>query len=242
VPQDEIIRGVRGGVSFVNQFGYRDTTLAASGEQTLWADNSNLVIMTAAATFTITYNAATDGSAGGAAGAKVLQVEYLDSSFVLQTAAHTLGNTGSDTTSFSGLGINKVTVSDAGTSNWNVNNITFSSGGNTQAFIPATDSVSQQLVYHCPIATTPIMKSFRVSTNKIIGFSPIVQFSIRSYNRASEVTTRLRRYILDTSTSTDIKEDGDIKLTATDVVYVTMDTDNNNTAAQGSFSINLYLV
>lgn len=75
--QDLISRGLSGGVSQFNKFGYRTSTAAASGEQTIWASTDNLTILTSASTFTITYNNTTDGS--GTTGATILQFYYLDS-------------------------------------------------------------------------------------------------------------------------------------------------------------------
>lgn len=244
ITQEEIVRGLRGGVSAWNKFGYRDTTAAASGDQTLWADNSNLTIMTSSDTFDIAYNNATDGAGGGATGATTLLVDYIDANFELQQATHVMGSTGTDTTSFSGLGINRVVVVASGSNDANVNNITFTdtSGGTTQAIVPAGESVTQQLVFHLPIGYTGVLKYIRLSTNKLSGANPKVTFKVWVYNRLVDTSYQIRRYVIDTQSSTTIV-DGDptgISLSGRDVVYITMDTDQNNTVAQGSFSLNIY--
>lgn len=242
IAQDEIIRGLRGGVTYIGKFGYRDTTTAGAGEETLWYDNSNFVVMTSADTFTITYNNATDGLA--TTGALSLLVDYLDANFELQQAVHILGNTGSDVTSFSGLGINRAVVISSGTANTNTNNITFADTGATfgnQAVVPAGDGVTQQLVYHCPILSVPVMQYLELSTNKIAGGgNPRVTFRLKSYNRVTETQYNVRRFTIDTNSNTRIVYDKEILFSGRDVIFVTMDTDVNNTVGNGSFSINQY--
>lgn len=240
IAQHEIIRGLRGGVTYVGKFGYRDVTSAAAGEQTLWADNSNLSIMTSADTFDIAYNSTTDGDS--TTGALVLLIDYLDANFELQTATHVLGSTGTDTTSFSGLGINRVVVVSNGGAGYNTNDITLTdtAGATTQALVPATDAVTQQLVYHCPINSSPIVEHLRITTNKLPGSNPNVEFNLRSYNRFTETTYRVRRYIVDTQTTNEVRSNKPIAFSGRDVIYVTMDTDQNNTVVQGEMAINLY--
>lgn len=242
---DDIIRGLRSGVKYAGEFGYRDTTTAAAGEQTLWAHNSNLTIMTAADTFDITYTASTDGAGGSATGASVLLITYLDEDFNEQSATHVLGSTGTDTTSFEGLGINQAVVVSSGSSDENVNDIVISdtTGGNTQAIIPATNSVSQQLVYHCPINVVPVMVYLRLTANRLGGGSnPKIDFKLRVYNRFVDTNYLVRRYTIDTNSTTEVLEKNKIAFSGRDVIYLTMDTDTNNTSAQGSFSIHQYAV
>jgi hypothetical protein len=109
-PQDQITRGLVSDASQLNKFGFRDDVDIASGDALIIADNTTNTptILTTADTFDIAYNNTTDGAS--TTGALSLLISYLDSNADLQTATHTLGSTGSDTTSFSGLGINRVVV------------------------------------------------------------------------------------------------------------------------------------
>lgn len=240
IAQDEIIRDLRSGVTYLGKFGYRDTTTAAVGEETLWADNSNLVIMTTADTFDITYNNATDGTGG--TGARTLLIDYLDANSKLQQAVHVLGGTGTDTTAFTGLGINRAVVISNGGAGYNTNAITFTdtSGGNTQAYIPATDSVTQQLVVHCPINSVPILKYLRVTGNRTGGSSPTVDIKLRVYNRLVDTNYLVRRYKIDTAVTNKVESFEDIKFSGRDVIFLTVDVSVNNTQLQGVMSINIY--
>lgn len=244
IAQDEIDRGLRQGVTNWNKFAYRDSTTAAAGEQTIWSDTTNFVVMTTAQNFVINYNNATDGL--GTTGALSLLFTYIDENELPQTATHVLGNTGQDVTSFTGLGINRVVVLSSGTANTNTNTITITdsaSPGNTQAHLPAGGSVTQQAIFHVPAGHTAVAKYLLLNTNRLGGGSnPKVTFKGYVYNRGVETQYEIFRYIIDTQADTHIAIDEPIgfPLTARDVLYFVMDTDLSNTVASCRFSLNLY--
>lgn len=246
IAQDEINRGLRSGVQTWNKFGYRSATTAAAGDETMWFDNSNLTIMTSSDTFDITYNNATDGAGGGATGATVLLIDYIDANFELQQTTHVIGSTGTDTTSFSGLGINRAVVVSSGTNDANVNDITISDTAGTagtQGIIPANDSVTQQLVFHMPINYKGIIKNIRLNAEKLSGGGNIrAVFKMFVYNRLVDTQFKLRRYIIDTQSTTTITETDPvgINVDGRDVIFFTVDTDTNNTEVAGNFSLNIY--
>ena len=156
--QDEVVRGLRSGVTSWNKFGYRDS-LTDDTEQVIWASTQNLpTIITTPSTFTITYNNTTDGA--GRTGALSLVVYYLDADGNQAIAVHTLGSTGSDVTSFTGLGINRVAVNTNGGLTYNANTITITAttGGSVQAVVPALGSVTQQALFHVGFDQTAVMQ------------------------------------------------------------------------------------
>lgn len=242
--EDEIILGLRSGVTHFNKFCYRDTTTAAAGEQTVWSHNSNFVVMTSADTFDIVYNSGTDGS--GQTGARVLLISYIDANFELQSATHVLGSTGTDTTAFSGLGINRVVVVSAGTAKTNTNAITISDTAGTvgvQAHVPASASITQQSVFHMPINHTGILRQISINCNKLSGGgAPRITFRMRVYNRLVGVEFELIKVTVDTSVenTVQIPEPTGFPITGRDVVYWTMDTDTNNTIASLRYAFNIY--
>lgn len=242
--QDEISRGLRSGVQQWNKFAYRTSTTSAAGEQTIWATTTNLTIMTSAETFDIAYNNATDGAGGGATGATQLTFYYLDANEELAIAQHTLGSTGTDTTSFTGLGINRCVVTASGTSNTNVNDITITNttSGNTQAIIPALGGVTQQAFFFMPNNARGVSKWLFLSANKLSGSNPKVLFKGYVYNRGVDSYFEVFRYTMDTQSDTqiDITDPCNFPLSARDVLYFVMDTDQNNTVAECRFSLNVY--
>lgn len=237
---DEVLIGRRDGVSHFNKFGYRDGLTSAGGEQTIWETTGNFVPMTVASTFTITYNNSTDGS--GTTGATQLYLFYIDANGLEQIAAHVLGSTGSDVTAFTGLGINRGTVSASGSANFNTNNITITetTGATKQAIIPAEESVTQQAIFFCDANSDSVAKFVYIHVNKISGGgSPRVLIKGYIFNREFETRYQIFRTTIDTASDTtvNINEPVGFKLSPTDVLYFVADTDTNNTAVNLRFSL-----
>lgn len=246
VPQDEIRIGRRSGVTGWNKFGYRETLTAANGEETIWAATGNYTIPTSADTFNITYDGTSGGSTDGAgfAGARTLAFYYIDSNGLPAVSVHTLGTDGSDTTSFSGLGINRCVVSSSGSNTYNTNNITVThtSSGNTMAFIPATQSVTQQAIFHVGSNHTAVAKFLTFNVNKLSGSNPKVTVKGYVYNRNVATRFEVYRHVIDTQSENTVTLIDPIgfNLNSTDVLYFVADTDQNNTIITMRFSLNEY--
>lgn len=154
----EAAMGKRQGRSVWNKYGFNLDVDTGTEIIASWggAFNPTTDIMTANDTFDISYDGTAGGSTDGAGttGATQLLIYYVyfDASgdLVEATAFHTLGTDGSDTTSFSGVGINRALVYANGGLGWNASDITFTATTDTttQAEIPATQSVTQQCIFH----------------------------------------------------------------------------------------------
>ena len=247
IPTDEIIIGKRSGVSSWTKFGYRTGLTAANGEETVWAATGNFTVLTSASTFTIAYNSTTDGSDGGATGAKTLYIQYIDANGLDAILNHTLGNTGSDVTSVTGLGINRIAVSSSGSNCCNVNDITVTAttGGTIQAFIPAGQSVTQQCIFHTDINSYAVGKYLFIQANKISGGgSPRVAVKGYVHSRLVDTKYEIFRTTIDTASDTQvvISEPVGFRLTPQDVLYFVADTDTNNTDISIRFSLMEYKI
>jgi len=246
--QDEVKLGRRSGVTGWNKFGYHSGLTAASGDQLVTAGSITTLptILTTADTFDIAYDGtgggSTDGS--GTTGATSLVIYYLDANGQSATAVHALGTDGSDTTSFTGLGINRVAVYASGTANVNNSDITITAttGGSEQAFIPAGGSVTQQLWFHTPTDSKGVLKDIFLAANKLSGSSPNVIFKIWAYNRGVDTAYEIFRYTMDTGSTNQLvyADKVGFGVSAGDVIYVTADTDTNSTVVEGRFSLNVY--
>ena len=172
----------------------------------------------------------------------MLLVDYLDGNFELQQGVHVLGNTGSDVTSFSGLGINRIVVFANGGDLHNNNNITFTATTDTtiQAMIPAEVSVTQQCIFHVPINHTLLIDYLRVSALKISGGggSPRVEFLGYSYSRFTNTAYKVIDLQIDTSVENnlDFAPSQPTTFSGRDVIYVLAKTDVNNTSVTARFS------
>jgi len=248
--QDEVRIGRRPGISGWTKFGYREGLTASGGEQTIWAATGNYIPPTTAQTYTITYNSTTDGAGGSATGAVDLTFFDLDENGFPAVRSHTLGSSGNDTTSFSGLGINRITVSVTGAAKTNVNNIiiTHTTSGNTMAVVPAPNvtgaysGVTQQAIYHVGSNHVGIAKFIWYRVNKIIGGNPKVVLKGYVYNRNIDSYFEVYRDELDTqdNTTQTIEDPIGFALSAGDVLFFVADTDTNNTNVQLRFSLNDY--
>lgn len=241
--QDEIRIGRRSGVAGWTQFGHRFGINTTDGEVVIWANGNSLTPMTSADTFTITYNNATDGL--GTTGALTLYVQYVDANGLPAIANHVLGNTGSDVTSFTGLGINRVAVSSSGSAQKNTNDIDIiaTTATTEQAIIPALHGVTQQCIYHVGSNHDAVAKFLWFNILRTGGgSSPKVAIKGRVFNRNIQTEYIVFEADIDTSVeNTNILEDPiGFNLSPTDVLYFTADTDTNNTDVKLRFSLNEY--
>jgi len=245
IPEDEAVISRRPGITPFTKFGYREGLTAANGEETIWETTGNFTPMTTASTFTITYNNSTDGL--GTTGALSLFIVYIDENGLKAESVHTLSNTGSDVTSFSGLGINRIAVSATGAAQTNTNTITVTetTGATKQAVIPAGQSVTQQAIYFTDSNSYAVGKMLWIHCNKISGGgSPRILIKGYVFNRNVATRYEIFRVTIDTSTESHVNlyEDVGFRLTPTDVLYFVADTDTNNSAINVRFSLREYKI
>lgn len=244
--QDEVTIGRRTGVTPFTKFAYRTNLSSAGGEETVWAYNGNYTVPTSASTYTITYDGTSGGSTDGAStnGARSLIFYHIDENGLPETITHTLGTDGSDETSFSGLGINRVVVLSAGSATYNQSaiTITHTSSGNVVAYIPAQESVTQQAIFHVGSNHDAACKFLMFNVNRLAGSNPKVTIKGYVYNRNIGVRFEIFRHYIDTATENTvmINEPVNFKLSAADVLYFVADTDQNNTMITMRFSLNEY--
>lgn len=240
----EVAMGKRQGRTVWNMFGYNSdsdvgTEIVASFGGTF---DPNTAIMSTAQTFTITYNNTTDGSSG--TGARSILFYYLDENFLLQTAIHTLGNTGSDVTSFSGLGINRAIVYSNGGVGWNANDITITatSDATTQAQIPALGSVTQQMIFHTQISHTLLADYLRFKILKPSGGGSGQGYIVGySWSRVTNTRYEIFRESYATSATDDsvieLKPSQKFPIGGREVLYFVIEnTAGANTRVEGRFS------
>ena len=246
--QDEVTIGRRTGVAGWNKFAYRSNLSAVGGEELIEASGTvtSPEILTSAETFDIAYDGTGGGSTdgNGTTGATQLTFYYINANGQAAIAAHNLGTDGTDTTSFTGLGINRCVVSASGANQANVSDITITSttSGGQQAFIPAGQSVTQQAMFHVPTDSKGVAKFVFLSANKLSGSNPKVVFKGYVFNRTVETVYEIFRYTMDTQSSTTLMlvDPVNFALSSGDVLYFVADTDQNSTVAECRFSLNVY--
>lgn len=244
VAEDEVALGRRSGVTRWNKWGY-NTDVDTANEEILASFGGDFVPLTSAETFDISYDGTSGGSTDGTGttGATELTFFYIDANGLPAIATHTLGTDGSDTTAFSGLGINRVAVSASGSNNTNASDIdiTATTAGTNQAQITAGAGTTQQCLFFVGSNHTAILKGILLNMLRLSGGGEVrATFKGIVYNRAVDTQYEVFRVLLDTRINNlaDIKQE--FKLNATDVFWLTVDTDTNNTIADGRFTLNEY--
>lgn len=241
---DEVLIGRRPGIRNFTKFGYRTGLTAASGEQTIWEDSgTNFTPMTTASTFTIAFNNATDGL--GTTGALSVFLDYIDSDGLAQQTQIVLDSSGSQVTSFSGLGINRASIVTSGSVNTNTNTITITetTGGTVQATLPALQGVTQQCIFHTDANSDAVARYLWINANKLSGGgSPRITIKGYVFNRQFESRFEVFRCTIDTNSESfvELSEPNGFSLSPTDILYFVADTDTNNSIVNLRFSLMEY--
>lgn len=243
INNDNTALGLTPDSSLVNKFSYLLNASAAGGEQLIssfgGSFNPTTDVMKTAQTFTISYNNGTDGL--GQTGATILLITYIDENYNEVSAIHTLGNTGTDVTSFTGLGINRALVFSNGGLGWNANDITFTAttDSTTQAQIPATDSVTQQAIYHTAISYNLLTNWLEINVAKLAGGqAPNITVKGYSWSRVTQTRYEIFRKDVKTSVSTDleVQPQQPFPIGGREVIYFVIDTDRDATNINLRFS------
>jgi len=225
-----------------NKFGYNldvdtgtEEIIASYGGAFDYASD----IITTAQTFTITYNSSTDGL--GTTGATSLFITYIDADYHMAEGVHVLGSDGSDVTSFTGFGINRVVVLSSGSDGVNNNdiNITATTDTTQQARVPAGQSVTQQCIFHTPINYSFMTDWMLINVLKLSGGSaPRVTIKGYSYSRVTSTNYEIFRTNIDTSiiNTLQLTPSQPFVLGGREVLYFTCETNTNNTEISMRYS------
>lgn len=244
--KDNVAIGNYTGRSTVNKFGFNVDVDTGANEIIAsfgGAFDPKTAIITTAQTLTITYNSTTDGA--GTTGARILRIQHLDGDFNLAEDDHILGNDGSDVTSFTTLGINRVIVLTNGGAGWNVNDITLTATDDTtvQAQVPALDGVTQQILYHTPINHTLLMDYLWLNVRRVTSGGQDVRYTWKVYSWSRVVTGRFEVFRLDGTTRTSVTESFQLAepfiFTGREVIWYEITTSIDNTIVNGRFSATL---
>lgn len=239
----EVAMGKRQGRSIVNKWGNNETINGGNNEEIIaaWsaAFDPATDIMKTAQTFTVTYTNTQDGA--GQTGALMLLIDYLDESFHLAQAYHTLGSTGTDTTTFTGLGINRVVVISNGGAGFNNAAITFTAttDGTTQAVVPAQSSTTDQMIFHTPINHNLLAEWFWINVLKLSGgSSPRVSVKLYSWSRVTLTRYEVGHIKIDTAVNneSELKPPVPFVVGGREVFYATAASNSNNTEVESRMS------
>ena len=243
---DEVVIGKREETLQDVIFGERSVLNIADSPALIIPDNTtnSPTIVTTPGTYTILYTPASDGL--GTTGALTLQITHIDHNGERAVDNHTLSNTGSDVTSFSGYGINKVVVTSsgaaAGIDNANVAAISFTetAGGGVLNYMAAGEGITKALIFYCPFNATTILKSTRFTALKLSGSNPVFTWHGFVYIRDTGITLNPYDERMDSALVNRIEEDVEFPVPPGGVVWMEATTDKDASVVSGRFVVRVY--
>lgn len=155
------------GYTAFSKFGYNDDL--DIGTETVWRHGGTWTPLTTARTLSVVSSSADDASAG--IGARTITILGVNGSRASQTETVTMNGTTPVVTSNSWLGVNRVVVATAGSTGYNVGNITCTAttDATVQAYVVAGDGITNQMIYHVPTGYTAYVTRTVLSVDKVAG-------------------------------------------------------------------------
>jgi len=239
--QYEVALGLRSGATTWNKFGYNSDI--DIGTETIWSAGGTLSRMTAAATLSVVSTSTNDDGSPAGIGANSVVIYGVDANWVTQTEVVTLNGTTPVITSGTWLGVNRMAIYLAGTSQVNVGVITATAtgGGSTiQAHMPAGEGTSQQAFFfvaegHQALSDLLVMNAEKTGG----GGTPKVRFKAWVFSAVSNAKYLVFNELLDTAASNtiNISPPQPFIIGEKSCLYFEATTDTNDTFAGCRFSL-----
>jgi len=241
---DEVALGLRQGHTAFLKFGFNEDV--DTGTEVVAAFGGTFTPLASAETMDVVSSSTDDDGDPAGIGAQTLLISGIDGSRKEQSEVVTMNGTTTVTTANSWLGINRIVVLAAGTSQGNVGNIsvTATTATTNQAYIPAGDSVTQQCIYFTPAGHNALIHSIFINVLKISGgASPRCTIKLRVWNPGvTNAIYTLRRVQIDTSVSNVVTKTFDVPLllSPTDVAWLECTTSTDNTVIDAAMNMIQY--
>lgn len=232
--------GLRQGVTTWNKFAFN--TDIDSGTELVAAQGGSITILTTASTLTIVSSSTDDDGSPVGTGARTIVIYGIDANRRSQTEVVTMDGTTPVITSTTWLGINRVAVASAGSTQSNVGNITVTAttGGSTQAYVPAGLGVTEQMIFftqsdHRSLVDWVLMNAQREGP----ATPPIVTFKWWIYSPVSNAKYEVFRQIINTNVDdhTELVLSQPFVFNSGDVFWIEATTDQNNTSVAARISL-----
>ncbi len=237
----EVALGRRQGATTWNKWGY-NADIDTASEETIWSPGGRITPLTTASTLTVVSSSANDDGDPAGTGARSIIVYGIDANRLSQTEVVTLNGTTNVVTSTTWLGINRIAIYLAGSLGVNDGTITATAttGGSTQAQIPAGQGSSQQAVFFTQANHQALADWLLINVNKIAGGTqPVVTIKAWVYSLVSGSRYEVFRHVIDTAVenSVELKPSQPFIIGEKSLLEFTATTDTNNTVASIRFSI-----
>lgn len=197
----EVAEGIRQGYETWNKWGYNPDIDGAVVE-TVWSSGGLLVSLPSAETLAVVSTSTDDDGDPAGIGAQSVVITGIDANYDPQVEVVTMNGTTTVTTAGTWLGVNRVAVYLAGTSQGNVGdiNIDATTAATRQAQIPAGEGTTQQALAFCPADHTLLMDWMYVNAGKDGGgTSPTITVKAWVTSLVSGAKYEVFRSLLDTA-------------------------------------------
>ena len=200
----EVALGKRENATTWNKFGYNADVDTGSNEILAAFGGTWFPLMTAS-TLTIVSSSTDDDSVG--IGAQSVILYGVDANRENQIEVVALNGTTNVVTTSTWLGLNRVAIYIAGSSYSNVGNITVTAttGGTTQAYVPAGVGTTQQLIFFTQAGHTVLMDWLLINAEKASGSTPTVTFKGWVYSAVSNSKYEVFRTKMDTAVQNNLE-------------------------------------
>ena len=238
---NEAALGKRQGINTWTKWGYNSDVDAAASEF-IWEQGGNMTFLTSASTLSVVSSSANDDVGG--TGATGVVIYGIDANRKSQVEVVFLDGTTAATTANTYLGVNRVSVYAAGSSQTNEGkvSITATTGGSVQATVPAGEGSTQQAVFFTQDEWKTLIESLEVNVVKITGGggSPTATVRMWVLSFVSNARYEVFRHTMDTTVENTFSFTfkNPFVVGEKSVVYLTAETDTNNTAVSARYSLN----
>lgn len=239
---NEVALGRRQGYTLWNKFGYNEDVDTATDPEVLAAFGGSFTPLTTASTLTVVSSSTDDDGDPAGIGAQTIRVIGVDANRDQQTEDITMDGTTNVVTTSTWLGINRVIVLTSGSSDSNVGliTITATTGGSTQATLPAGESVTQQLIFFIPNSHTGLASWLRLTAKRFgSGTEPVVTFKGWVYSPLTDTKYEVFREVIDAAdeTHSDLTPSRPFVFTEQDVFWVEAETTRDDTQVIGRLTL-----
>lgn len=234
----EVALGRRQGATTWNKFGYNgDIDI---GTETVWSAGGTFARINTASTFTVVSSSANDILTSGT-GAWNIVIYYIDANRIAQTVVVPLNGTTPVVTAVTGLGINRASVYNSGSSDVNEGTITITAttGGTTQGHIPIGEGSTQQAIFFTQADHQFLADYLLINVNKLSGgTAPRINVKGWVYSYVSTAKYLVLNNTIDTSVENhlEIVPSHPFVIGEKSILYFEVTTDQNNTVCSVRFS------
>jgi hypothetical protein len=238
--KSEVAMSKRQGNTTWNKFGYNDD-VDTGGQEIIAAWGGTYAPPTTAETLDIVSTSVNDIVTTGT-GINAIVITGIDANRESQVEVVNMNGTTTVTTASTWLGINRVAPFLCGSLQTNDGDITITNTttGQTLAFMPTGETVTQQAIFHVQANHTFLTSSLHVNVIKLAGGSGDPEVTIRGYvfSPVANANIQIFKSKIDTAVENTINlvPSEPFPITENSVLYFTAETDKNNTSVNLRFS------